>query len=458
MRPTPCILVVVGIATSPAAGCMASVARISSESSSIEIVSPESGALVSNGVAVRIHVARPNHVALVELVMAGVSVGRWSYGQPEIAIDVPLDTFAEGPLTVQVAAEFLDGTVATDSVAVRVERSGSGLEIVAPRDATRRFIEDGPFALTARLPSGSGVVRAVLRAGAEVVGTIEPVAHAELTAMVDPLLFHSGDAAVEVPLELSVEVTTGAGMTARVHSTVVLRSRLRFRTPVVGSIRTSPAVLSDGAIAVGTLQGWLYVINPDGSERCHIEAHGEQVLSGPVVLAGGSTVVWGTTQFLRATDGAACATAWTHVRAGQWTGRPALAADGTIYAATFDGTVDAISPTGAGLWSLPLSRGAGPEEVTSELSIGPDGTIYVGTAIAGGRDGSVYAVTPGGTVAWSFAGPAVRGGAVATATGVYFGAAGPTHSLRAAFASGIASPSSAASKCCASHPFSRRVM
>ena len=72
---------------------------------------------------------------------------------------------------------------------------------------------------------------------------------------------------------------------------------------------------------------------------------------------------------------------------------PALAADGTIYQATFDGTVFAIQPDGREQWRFKAGR-----EIKSSPAIADDGTIYFGS-----RDRQFYAIAPDGKLKWQFA-------------------------------------------------------
>jgi outer membrane protein assembly factor BamB len=72
---------------------------------------------------------------------------------------------------------------------------------------------------------------------------------------------------------------------------------------------------------------------------------------------------------------------------------PAIAPDGTVYQATFDGTLFALTPAGQEKWHFKAGR-----EIKSSPAIGPDGTIYFGS-----RDRFFYAVTPAGKLKWRFA-------------------------------------------------------
>jgi outer membrane protein assembly factor BamB len=72
---------------------------------------------------------------------------------------------------------------------------------------------------------------------------------------------------------------------------------------------------------------------------------------------------------------------------------PAIAPDGTIYQATFDGRLLAVTPQGRLKWTCRAGR-----EIESSPAIADDGTIYFGS-----RDRKFYAVTPEGRLKWTFA-------------------------------------------------------
>lgn len=73
---------------------------------------------------------------------------------------------------------------------------------------------------------------------------------------------------------------------------------------------------------------------------------------------------------------------------------PAVAADGTIYAASDDKNLYALSPEGKRKW---VFKTGGP--VDSSPAIAADGTIYVGS-----YDKNLYAITPEGKQKWVFTG------------------------------------------------------
>jgi hypothetical protein len=83
--------------------------------------------------------------------------------------------------------------------------------------------------------------------------------------------------------------------------------------------------------------------------------------------------------------------------------RPAIGADGTIYAKSQAGDLIAISPQGELKWLLQLEV-----DLQSTIDIGPDGTIYTG-----GGATTVFAVNPDGTIKWTFVDPLPTQGAIA---------------------------------------------
>jgi hypothetical protein len=71
--------------------------------------------------------------------------------------------------------------------------------------------------------------------------------------------------------------------------------------------------------------------------------------------------------------------------------RPAVGADGTVYALDVYGHVYAVAPDGALKW---IFNGSGTG--FGNISVGPDGTIYFGNTTA------IWALSPNGTLKWQF--------------------------------------------------------
>jgi outer membrane protein assembly factor BamB len=81
---------------------------------------------------------------------------------------------------------------------------------------------------------------------------------------------------------------------------------------------------------------------------------------------------------------------WEFTGSGIFVGSLALADDGTLYAASDDGFIFALDPTGTLQWKTYI----GPTK--SSPSVGPDGAIYISTS-----NGKVYALNHSGVVRWS---------------------------------------------------------
>jgi outer membrane protein assembly factor BamB len=100
------------------------------------------------------------------------------------------------------------------------------------------------------------------------------------------------------------------------------------------------------------------------------------------------------------------------------TSSPSIGADGTVYVGSDDKKLHAVNPDGTKKWAF---DGGGKFE--SSPATGPDGTVYVGC-----QDGKVYAVNPDGTQKWAFAtGGAVRSSPAIAADGTIYVGSDDSH-------------------------------
>lgn len=141
-----------------------------------------------------------------------------------------------------------------------------------------------------------------------------------------------------------------------------------------GPVTSSPALLEDGTIAVGSHDGRVYVVNRDGTLK------------------------------------------WSYATTDIVFSSPAVAADGTLYIGSDDDHLYAIGPNQKPLWSFqigscPQRVGVGPDASRCDVDAGP--TLGPGRIIYTGGDG-IYAVNPDGTLRWRFA----TGGHVSSAPAV----------------------------------------
>ena len=83
---------------------------------------------------------------------------------------------------------------------------------------------------------------------------------------------------------------------------------------------------------------------------------------------------------------------------------PGVGADGTVYVSVSSGKLYAVAPNGTVRWIFFAGNGGGA--VDGPVSVGPDGTIYVAGAVldpgGNGSVGAIHALTPAGTVKWTF--------------------------------------------------------
>lgn len=108
-------------------------------------------------------------------------------------------------------------------------------------------------------------------------------------------------------------------------------------------IEAPPAVLPDGAVALGDMGGNLTVYNPDGSKRWTYETGAEFIQSGPVCAADGTLFVcdtWGRVH--QAGPAGKGEAVFEAPRAVQ--GRPSFSEDGRLFVPCGDGNVYILAP------------------------------------------------------------------------------------------------------------------
>ncbi len=135
---------------------------------------------------------------------------------------------------------------------------------------------------------------------------------------------------------------------------------LRWSLPLSADVDGSPVVGRDGTIYVGSDEGGLHAVRPDG------------------------TLAWHTIR--------------SQVRA-----RPAVGADGVIVVGAYDGNLYAVEPDGEVRWRLPTGAA-----IHAPATIDPAGHIFVG-----GRDEHLYALDLDGHVYWRLEMPGQIDAAVA---------------------------------------------
>ena len=152
-------------------------------------------------------------------------------------------------------------------------------------------------------------------------------------------------------------------------------------------IKSSPAIGSDGTIYVGSDDGNLYAINPDGTLKWNYKTVG-LIRSSPAIGSDG-TVYVGSWDRLYAInpDGTL---KWDYITGFVLYSSPAIGSDGTIYVGSSDEKLLAINPDGILKWKYTTIGG-----ISSSPAIGSDGVIYIGS-----YNNRLYAINPDGTSKW----------------------------------------------------------
>jgi polysaccharide biosynthesis protein PslG len=158
-------------------------------------------------------------------------------------------------------------------------------------------------------------------------------------------------------------------------------------TPL-GGIPGAPALGGDGTIYIGSSDGALHAIGPDGTPRWRYPSNG-WARTMPVVS--GATIYGGTDGGAVFALDAGGQQRW-RVELGAETIGLAAGPDGALYASTADGSLHELAPDGVLRWSSPLGGGR-----PTAPAIGADGRIYVGA-----ENGRLSVVAPGGQIAGDF--------------------------------------------------------
>lgn len=155
-------------------------------------------------------------------------------------------------------------------------------------------------------------------------------------------------------------------------------------------ISSSPAIGSDGIIYVGSGDGKLYAVNPNGKKKWHFTT-GDTIYSSPSIGADETIYIgsWDKKLYAINPDGKK---KWEFVTSDGIESSPATGLDGTIYVGSWDKKLYAINPDGTKKWDFATGN-----SIRSSPSIGLDGTIYIGS-----RDNRLYAINPDGTKKWEF--------------------------------------------------------
>lgn len=168
---------------------------------------------------------------------------------------------------------------------------------------------------------------------------------------------------------------------------------LKWSVSTGGPIYSSAAIGADGTIYFGSYDQRMYAVNPDGSRKWDYLASG-QIDASPVLGADGTIYFAAGRTFYALRPGAGEERERWKVDINTTSGSTAaVRGDGAVILGGDDGKVRALEPvSGNQLWSFDTKTGPRGNEIESSPMIGPDGSIYVGSA-----DGNLYKINGNGS-------------------------------------------------------------
>lgn len=161
----------------------------------------------------------------------------------------------------------------------------------------------------------------------------------------------------------------------------------------LGEIFGSPAVAQDGSIFLGSRDGSVYALDPEG-QLIWETSIGDWVDSSPTLNADESRIYMGAwNNFMYALSTADGSVVWSFETGSLIASSPALDRDGNLYFGSSDGFFYSLSSAGVERWSYFVGA-----ELDCSAAVGEDGSVYVG-----GYDGVLYSFSSEGELIWEFA-------------------------------------------------------
>jgi len=164
---------------------------------------------------------------------------------------------------------------------------------------------------------------------------------------------------------------------------------------------SAPAIGTDGSVYIATDS--LYALNPDGTVRWTRFFTGEELRSSASIGADGTIFFVSRSIPLTAMHPDSGRVLWErplgaqgHVHAA-----PAIGSSGSIYVATDECVLYAVSATGTEEWNFNAATSGSACTMRSSPTIGADGTIYLGTSDRNPRP-VLFAIRPNGQLRWTY--------------------------------------------------------
>lgn len=306
---------------------------------------------------------------------------------PPYKMTVNTSQYSDGPHTLSVDTANQGGVTATASVEVIFDNTAPVFSELSPKDGETLFFEDGPLMMRAAFADTQTLKKVTLRANGILVGELQAPPFEAVVPAADIFLDLQS---LPKNIYFQFRAEDVLGQATEVSHNASVHQRFLWKVETLGEIWGAAAAQPDGHVLFGNLDGKVFSVDP---------ATGQ--------------------------------TAWTWQASDDVTFTPAVdATTGTIYAASLDGTLTALSAGGGPMWSKSLGSPPGgapvvqgdrvtlavfentvyslqkssgtvawqvklPGFVSASAAVAEDGTVYVGC-----QDKSLYAIQ-NGTVAWS---------------------------------------------------------
>ena len=152
----------------------------------------------------------------------------------------------------------------------------------------------------------------------------------------------------------------------------------------------------DGTIFAGSTGDAAYALNPNGTLKWVYRSFGP-FWTDPAIASDGTTY-WGALDLQVHALSSAGKSEWTYPTAGFVTSSPTLSEGGTLYIGSFDSNVYAINATtGVPEWKFQTGDDVYASPALDENAAGTVRAIY-----AASTDGKLYALSPSGKLLWSY--------------------------------------------------------
>jgi len=154
------------------------------------------------------------------------------------------------------------------------------------------------------------------------------------------------------------------------------------------AVVSTPAIDDKGNIYFGSMDKLFYAVNPDGRGKWFTSLRAE-IASSPAINDEGDTIIT-TTQGSLVCLNPSGNERWRYACNAPIVSSPAIGAEGIIYFGGQDGNLYALRRNGSLFWQQSLG-----ERINASPAIAPDGTVYIATVT-----GKVLAASPAGTILW----------------------------------------------------------